>query len=272
MSRHLFDLLVELPSKAIRLDCAALHLARDVYPHLNTARYLRQLDDLADEIAAQRPGLAAPLRYQAMREVLVQRHGFTGNVEQYFDPQNSYLNRVLERRVGMPVSLSMVWIEVARRLKWPVVGVAVPGHFLVRFEDPERFVLADPFGGGCSLTLEDCRQLVASRSRRELARREFLQPASTRAVLARALRNLRRAYVACGDWRNLVSVLQRLAALEPRRGRHLQDLAAAYARLGQMRQAYGCLRAYLVRAPDAGDGDLVRSNLARLEAAMAALN
>jgi regulator of sirC expression with transglutaminase-like and TPR domain len=271
VSRHLFDLLVELPSKAIRLDYAALHLARDVYPHLNAARYLRQLDALAEEVAAQRPGLAAPLRYQALREVLVRGHGFTGNQRHYFDPQNSYLNRVLERRVGIPVSLSIIWLEVARRLKWPVAGVALPGHFLVRFEDPERFVLADPFGDGRSLALADCRRLLAGRSG-NLSRRRLLQPASTRTVLARALRNLRRIYLTCGDWQNLVNVLQRLSALEPHSGRHLRDLAAAYARLGQMRHAYGCLSVYLDRVPDAGDGELVRSNLARLEAAMAALN
>ena len=95
-----------------------------------------------------RPGLTAILRYQAMRDVLVNEHNFHGNQDDYYDPQNSYLNRVLDRRLGAPVSLATIWVEVARRLKWPVHGVALPGHFLVRFDDPERFVLADPFAEG----------------------------------------------------------------------------------------------------------------------------
>jgi regulator of sirC expression with transglutaminase-like and TPR domain len=273
LSRHPFDLLVQLHSEQIRLDCAALHLARDFYPHIDVARYLAELDALAAEVAARRPGLAATLRYQAMRYVLFGRHGLTGNKRDYFDPQNSYLNRVLDRHLGIPITLSVVWIEVGRRLKWPVSGVALPGHFLVRFDDPEQYVLTDPFNGGRSLSLDDCRSLVAAQVERpiRLARRH-LEPVATRAILSRMLRNLRRLYLSQSDWRHLATVLQRLSALEPRNGRHLQDLAAVYAQLGDVRGAYGCLRAYVDRLPNASDLHLVRANLERLEAAIAALN
>ena len=268
-----FDLLMELPTEHIRLDCAALHFARDVYRDFEFDRYLRQLDALAAEVGDRRPGLSATLRYQAMREVLVEEHGFRGDVKHYSDPQNSYLNRVLDRRLGIPVSLSVIWIEVGRRLKWPVQGVALPGHFLVRFDDPEHLVLADPFNGGRSLSVGDCRRLVNNLTNCPVPfSTRMLAPVDTRATLARMLHNLRRIYLALGDWQRLAAVLRRLVALEPTAGQHLQDLASVCARRGDVRGAYGCLHLYLRRVPDARDCDLVQSNLSRLEAAMLARN
>jgi regulator of sirC expression with transglutaminase-like and TPR domain len=273
VSRHPFDSLVELETDQIRLDCAALHLARDQYPYLNVSHYLRQLDNLADEVGERRPGLAAPARYEAMCDVLASEHGLTGRGTDSYDPQNSYLNRVLDRHRGTPVTLSIIWIEVARRLKWPVSGVGLPGHFLVRFDDPERFVLADPSADGRSLTIDDCRRIVATRAERpRKLTRKLLLPVDTRVILARMLRNLRGVYLARSSWRQLAIVLRRLAALEPRNGKHLQDLAAVYAQLGDVRGAYAYLHAYLHRAPHANDHDLVQHNLERLEAAIVALN
>jgi regulator of sirC expression with transglutaminase-like and TPR domain len=273
LSQHPFDLLVELHAEHIRLDCAALQFARDAYPYLDMRRYLSRLDALAEEVAALRPGLASTLRYQAMRQVLVEEHGLRGNAKGYYDPQNSYLNRVLERGVGIPISLSVIWMEVGRRLKWPVSGIALPSHFIVRFDDPERFVLADPFSGGQSLSVDDCRRLVAANVERPVHfSRRLLRPITTRGVLARMLGNLREIYLAMGSWGHLLDVLQRLVALEPHQGRHLQDLAAVYARLGDVRGAYGYLRLYLRRAPHARDQELVEGNIKRLEAAIVALN
>jgi regulator of sirC expression with transglutaminase-like and TPR domain len=273
VGRHSFDLLMELPTEHIRLDCAALHFARDVYARLDFDRHITQLDALAEQVGAQRPGLSATLRYQAMRAVLVEEHGFCGDVENYNDPQNSYLNRVLDRHLGTPVSLAAIWIEVGRRLKWPVHGVGLPGHFLVRFDDPERLVLADPFNGGRSLSIADCRRLVNNLSDYPLRfTTRMLEPASTRVTLGRMLHNLRRIYLDLCDWQRLATVLRRLVAVEPNSGQHLQDLASVCARRGDVRGAYGCLHLYLRRLPDARDCDLVQFNLSRLEAAMLARN
>ena len=272
MRYHPFDALVELQTDYIRLDCAALHLARDLYPCLNVGRYVSQLDALAEDVADQRPGLSATLRYQAMCEVLTGAFGLRGHGDHY-DPQNSYLNRVLDRRLGLPIILSVVWIEVGRRLKWPVSGVALPGHFLVRFDDPERFVLADPFSEGRLLSTEDCRRLIARHVDRPVKFSDkFLRPLDTRGILSRMLRHLRSLYLAEGDWQHLAGVLRRLAALEPRNGKHLQDLAAVHTRLGDVRGAYGYLHVYLKRQPRAHDHALVKGNLEQLEAAILALN
>ena len=273
VGRHPFDLLMELHPQHIRLDCAALHLARDVYADIDVSRYLRMLDALAEEVATRRPGLTAPLRYEAMRDVLVDGHGFRGDTLRYADPQNSYLNRVLDRHLGVPISLCVIWIEVGRRLKWPVNGVALPGHFLVRFDDPERFVLADPFADGESLSVADCRRLVTQCFGNAVRfTTSMIAPVETRVVLGRMLKNLRRIYLDRCDWPRLAAVLQRLVAVEPHSGQHLQDLASVCARRGDVRGAYGCLHLYLRRVPDAEDCDLVQWNLARLEAALLARN
>ena len=273
MSRHPFDLLMELRSELIRLDCAALHLAHDAYPALDVRRYLVRLDEMAEDVAAQRPGLSAIWRYEAMSRIVVERYGLTGNHDDYYDPDNGYLHCVLDRRRGIPISLSIVWLAVARRLKWPVSGVAFPGHFLVRFDDPERLVLADPFHDGRTLSLDDCRHMLAERYDRKIELRpSLLKPVGTRAILARVLRNLRNIYLANDDWPRLMLTLRRMAAVEPRNGRHLQELAAVCCRRGDVRGACAHLELYLRRVPEGPDARLARHNLRQLHVALIALN
>jgi regulator of sirC expression with transglutaminase-like and TPR domain len=264
---------MELETSEIRLDCAALHLARDAYPEIHLPRYLSILDEMAEEVAARRPGLAANLRYEAMRDVLVETYNFTGNAHHYYNPENLYLNRVLDARAGIPVSLSVVWIEVARRLKWPVSGVALPGNFVVRFDDPERFVIANPYQDGRSLSLEDCRLLVQEGFEGRLSfSSEQLRPVDTRAILMRLLRNLRNIYLANNDLPRLQDTLRRMLAVQPASGKTLQDLAAVCARQGDMRGAGAYLEAYLRRQPRGRDAGLVRRNLRQVRAALLALN
>lgn len=271
--QHPFDLLMELDTPFVKLDCAALQLARDVYPHIDIPRYLSQLDALATEIADQRPGLDALARYEAMRDVIVDRHHFIGNGDDYYDPDNSYLNRVLDRGLGAPITLSIIWIEVARRLKWPVCGLNFPGHFLVRFDDPERFVIADPFERGESLSLDDCRALLREHAGVDIRlERHHLQPADTRRTIASLLSELRRIYLVNNDWKRLERTLHRLAAAEPDNHAHLCELASLHARLGDMRRAYAHLAVCLERAPAGRDTEVIRHSLSRIEATILALN
>ncbi|MGE0481650.1 MAG: SirB1 family protein [Phycisphaerae bacterium] len=273
MQRHPFDLLMELPEEHIRLDCAALHLARDEYPALDVTGYRAQLDALAEEVAAERPGLASTLRYRALHHVLVERHGFRGNERDYYDPENSYLNRVLDRRVGIPISLAVVWIEVGRRLKWPVAGVNFPGHFLVRIDDPDRFVLVDAFGDGRSLSLADCRRLFAGDETEPSAGcASHFEPVDTRTLLSRMLNNLRVIYATHQDWPRLERVLARLVAVQPRNSRHWQELAALHFRRGDADRAAALL--HICRQLAAGDSETatIARSVACLRAAVNALN
>jgi regulator of sirC expression with transglutaminase-like and TPR domain len=273
MSLHPFDMQMELPTEAIRLDCAALHLARDVYGVVNLFPYLEQIDGLAAEVFERRAGLTAPLRYEAMREVLVERHDFRGNSDDYYDPENSYFNRVLERSRGIPITLSILWIEVARRLKWPVSGVGFPGHFLVRFDDAEHYVLVDPFRDGQSLNIDDCRKILSHHFEGKVEfKPEFLEPVDARSTLVRLLNNLRSIYLVNHDWGRLDDVLQRLAAVEPENSRHREELAALRYRQGDVRSAYAHLSSCLTSGSDTDERVMVQKKLRHLEAAIAALN
>ncbi|MBI3759954.1 MAG: hypothetical protein HY269_09415 [Deltaproteobacteria bacterium] len=238
MKIHPFDQLVQLEDDDIRLDCAALQIARDAYPHRDLIGYCQQLDEVARTVADVRPGLSAPLRYEAMHEVLVGHYGFRGNRENYYTPDNSYLNRVLDEKLGLPITLSLVWIEVARRLKWPVGGVGLPGHFVLRLDDPERFIVADPYHDGRSLSLDDCQQIVKRHSEgKAVFSNELLKPIGTRAILARVLNNLRTIYQSDGNLLRLRDVVQRCFALDPENTGLLYELALIYLRLGDFDQA-----------------------------------
>lgn len=264
---------MELESRHIRLDCAALHLARDVAPHINLQRYLVRLDELADAVATERAGLSSTARYEAMRSVLVDQLDLRGNFEDHYAADNHYLHRVLDTHRGAPISLSILWIEVARRLKWPVSGVALPGHFIVRFDDSERYVLADPYHYGVSLNINDCRELVRQRFDGRLRFTErHLRAASARKIIVRTLSNLRGIYLAANDMPRLGLTLRRLAAAQPHSGKHLRDLAAVYTRQGDVRNACAQLALYLKRKPDAHDSTVIRRNLRQLRAALVARN
>lgn len=273
MQKHPFDLLMELDAADIRLDCAALHLARDAHPDLDLFPWLRLLDEMADEVAAQRPGLTAPQRYEAIRRVLVEGFELRGNADDYYDPANSYLNRVLEARLGIPISLSVVWVEVGRRLKWPIAGVGFPGHFLVRIDDAERCVLIDPFREGAALSVEDCKTLLAEHYSRQVEfSPKLIEPVGTRDILVRMLANLRAIYRAREQWTQLELVLRRLLAIEPGNAQHIQDLAAVRSRQGDLRAAHAYLAAFLGRRAATQDHQALTRHLRELEAQIASLN
>lgn len=273
MSIHPFDLLMELDTRYIRLDCAALHLARDEFPECVLTPHLVFLDQLAKEVAEMRPGLSANLRYEAMRQVLVERHQFRGNEDDFYSPDNSYLNRVLDSRTGVPISLSVVWLEVARRLKWPVSGVGLPGHFIIRFDDEERFVLVDPFRMGRTLSIEDCQDLLDYHNSGSM---EFtpslLRPVCVRTILSRMLQNLREIYVAHHDWDRVTRVLQRLSAAEPSNARNVHDLSRLLYSRAKLTAARECLTRFLSTQPGPDEQFVLTEKLNHIEAMLASWN
>lgn len=273
MSIHPFDQLMELDTRYIRLDCAALHLARDEYPECAPLPYLGFLDRVAEEVAQLRPGLSATLRYEAMREVIIDRYRFRGNEDDYYAPENSYLNRVIENRIGIPITLSVIWLEVARRLKWPVTGVGLPGHFIIRFDDDERFVLVDPFRMGRTLSIDDCREVLDYHFEGRVPfTPSLLRPICVRLILTRLLYNLREIYVAHHDWERVARILRRLSAVEPTNGRNIHELTSLLywrAELGAARQY---LTEYLSKQADGDDRYLLTEKLNHIEGLLASWN
>ncbi|MCI0341862.1 MAG: transglutaminase-like domain-containing protein [Planctomycetales bacterium] len=229
---HPFDtyLLDRDEDSDIRVAEAALLFARDRYPGLEPAPYLRRLDALAERVG--RLGASSPEdRAAALRQVLVEEEGFEGNRRRYYDPANSYLNAVLDRKLGIPISLSAVWLDVAHQIGWPFAGVGLPGHFVIGVSDGSADLWVDPFGGGRALGRAACEKLVAraiGRSRK--LPDEAFETVPNRLVLTRMLNNLRLLYLERGHWHDAACAIEGLLAIHPDSDELRQDLRTARVR------------------------------------------
>jgi regulator of sirC expression with transglutaminase-like and TPR domain len=254
---------------------ANLLIAREVaYPDLRPSRYLTQLDAWAAEASGQCARTASVAeRAACVSQLLFGELDLRGNEEAYYDPRNSYLNEVMERRLGLPISLSAIYLEVAERIGLPAYGVGLPGHFVVAVADGEVRHLLDPFHGGAPLTREDAAALVRSvtgYSGPFLS--GWLSPVSTPQILARMLQNLRGAYVRQEAWGAAAAIVERLRLLQPQAPEHLRELGVLLQRAGALRRAAEYLEEYLLLAPDAPDAESVRQTLNAMIRQLARLN
>jgi regulator of sirC expression with transglutaminase-like and TPR domain len=271
-ARARFEALLAEP--VLRLDEAALALAAEEYPSLDVRACLDRLDALADQVK-RRVGLEARAarRLLAVREVLFEDEGFHGNEKDYYDARNSYLNQVLERGLGIPITLSLLFMEVGRRVGLPVEGVGFPGHFLVKLAPeygPEVFV--DAYHGGELLSADECVARFKHLAQGREFDRRHLQAVPPRQILARMLHNLKRIYVEQGDDVRAYWVIDRLLLLHPDAMDEVRDRGLVEARLGLKPAAARDLEAYLAHAPGAADVGDVRELLASIRAHPALLN
>jgi regulator of sirC expression with transglutaminase-like and TPR domain len=250
----------------VPLDEATLALAEEEYPGLRPEAYLTRLDDLAARVERLAPGPRAASKLRALRQVLHDEERLRGNEDDYYDPRNSFLNEVLDRRVGIPITLAAVYLEVGRRAGLPLAGVGFPGHFLVKYAASSGVeVFVDAYHGGEMLTADECVARYKARSGgRELDAR-YLGAVSPRQMLVRMLHNLRRVYADRKDDVRSFWVLDRILLLTPGQMEVLRDRGLAAARLGGARAAQRDLTAYLQRAPGANDADEIRALLAGLQ-------
>jgi regulator of sirC expression with transglutaminase-like and TPR domain len=240
-------------------------MARDVaYPKLAVKPYLKQLDELAVKAQAALPPAAdVAARARSLASYLAVEAGFLGNIVAYGDPRNSFLNEVLERRQGIPITLSIIYVAVARRLGLDAYGVSLPGHFIAGVRAGSERVLLDMFHGGVPLSLADCEQLV-----RETAGYEgpldpaWLVPAAPQAILLRMLNNLRMVYLQNADWPQALAVLKKLHETQPEEPAHLRDVGLIRYQQGSMYEAAQYLEAYLEQEPDSPAATAIRQNLA----------
>jgi regulator of sirC expression with transglutaminase-like and TPR domain len=271
-ARTRFLALLEEP--VLRLDEAALALAAEEYPGLDAASYLGKLDALADLVLRRTP---SPLRTASMlrslRDVLFVEEGYKGNEKSYYDPRNSYLNEVLDRRLGIPISLSLLFMEVARRVGLALEGVGFPGHFLVKLRPelgPEIFI--DPYNGGELLGADECVARFKNVSHGREFDERYLQGVAPRQILGRMLHNLKRIYVEQGDDVRAFWVIDRLLLLAPDAIEEVRDRGLVEARLGLKPAAARDLEAYLAREPAAADAADVAELLTTLRSRPAMLN
>jgi regulator of sirC expression with transglutaminase-like and TPR domain len=265
------------PEEEIDLAEAALLIAAHEYPGLDVFAYLRRLHDLGTELKRRlRPDIGPTDRVVVLNRYLFDELGFRGNTQDYYDPRNSFLNDVLDRRLGIPITLSIIYVEIGRRLGLALHGVAFPGHFLVKCPARDGIIVLDPYERGASLGLEDLQQrLRALRGGTapppDMAR-HMLAAAGKKDVLARMLRNLKSIYLERRDPARALAAADRIIALEPRAAEEYRDRAALYLELECHRAALSDFRNYLMLKPDADDAASVHGRVVELQQIAARLN
>jgi regulator of sirC expression with transglutaminase-like and TPR domain len=264
--------LVRVAEPEIDLGVGALALARIEYPRLTAGRHVKQLDELAARSGVA--GVEDPVRaLHRLREFLFDEEGFHGNAEDYDDPANSCLNRVIERKLGIPITLSVLLIEVARRVGLHVQGIGLPGHFVVSASVGAECVLLDPFDGGAILTQETAADVVArALGRRVTLTAEHFAPSTKRQILARMLLNLKAAYVRREEWAKGLAVVEHLLVLDARSAAYIRDRGSLLVKLGQLLRGAADWERYLAATPEAADGDKIKRELRRVRQRLATLN
>jgi regulator of sirC expression with transglutaminase-like and TPR domain len=269
--RDLLELLAS-ESAPVSLDRAALDIARLEYPDLDPAPWLRLLDDLAFAVATKTGDLGDSRRFVEMANAhLFRSFGLRGNAEQYYDIRNSCLNDVLDRRLGIPITLSLVYMEVARRLAKPVFGVALPAHFVVQFDDGDLNVYIDPFHGGRFLSRADCVQLVVSRTGAEPDASAFA-PAGLRQMALRMLQNMKGIYARAGQFEKALRLYDLVIDSGAAGAEEYKQRAVIQLQLSRLRAAASDLEVYLTMAPRAVDRDDVTKQIEAIHRHLAARN
>jgi regulator of sirC expression with transglutaminase-like and TPR domain len=248
-----------LAGPEIDLLRAALAIAVDEYPDLDIEASVAQIDRLADEVRSELPRQGKlEGRLQALSHVLGEVHGFGGNVSDFTDPKNSYLNEVLARKVGIPISLSLVYREVGRRAGVPVHGVAFPGHFLVGASEGNRRVVLDPFHGGKVMNTGELKALLGRCAPGVAFSPEILRAASSKQLLFRMLNNLKHLYMGTGDFARALRVVDLMLVVAPEDPGELRVRASVLRELGAFGAALDDVQHCLLLSPDAPDATMLR--------------
>ena len=272
-----WNALAALGDDELPLLDTALLIARDEYPDLDPREYSAELDSYVDALRPQLDrDIDLPARLTAINRYLFEDLGFAGNHNQYDDPRNSYVNQVLDRKLGIPISLAVIQIELTRRLGLPLDGISFPGHFLVRLPVDDGILVMDPFNKGRPVSAEELKERASPHlgghppDDHQLL--EILAPATHRMILARMLRNLKGLYLESSDWERVARSSDRLLKLTPDTAEALRDRGLAYRELGHAKGAREDLSRYLRLQPNADDEEAVRSVLVELSGDKRRLN
>ncbi|MEO8023485.1 tetratricopeptide repeat protein [Polaromonas sp.] len=250
---------------------AAVSVAQDEYPDLDVEQVLGDLDQLLARLKRRLPADASALqRLRALNQFFFRDLNFGGNINDYYDPDNSYLNAVLKTRRGIPITLAVLWLELAGGVGLNARGIAFPGHFMVKVNLPKGQVVIDPFTGQ-SLSREELAERLEPFRQRSGLVDEFevpiglyLQSVPARDIISRMLRNLKEIHKTQQDWLRLIAVQDRLIVLHPEAWDEYRDRGLAFAEQGEAGRAVPDLETYLAHAEDALDLDVIADRLARL--------
>jgi regulator of sirC expression with transglutaminase-like and TPR domain len=252
----------------------ALEIAHDAYPELDVDNYLNRIAKLGDRIR-DRCRAEAKIHHviSQINWVLFVEEEIHGNQADYYDPRNSYLNEVLDRRLGIPISLSVLYWAIAEQLGLTMAGVNLPLHFMLRVEDAGRVWFVDPFHAGAIYDRKSCERLLAKLAKHPVNLEESkTEPCSIPTVVSRILRNLRSIYWDAKDVASVLPIQRRLAALNPHKPSEQRDLGLLCSQLGRLGEAIDPLESYLDRSPDARDADDIRAIVRALRSQVARWN
>jgi len=273
LARERFVEIAALPDVAIDLGEAAFLIAAEEYPSLDVAEWLSRLDDLAIPLQPRLLHCDGELeRLAILVSYLQDEVGLQGNEEEYYDPRNSYLNDVLERRTGIPISLAAVYLEVGKRVGIPLRGVGFPAHFLLKHEGAAE-VFVDPFHGGQFLTEKDCRALLDRLTGGQIPfDRRYLATVSNRQILVRMLNNLKGIYLRRRELAKALAAVDRILLLTPNATREYRDRGTIYLQMEAFRLALADLERYLKDGPDGDDRESMAETVRTLRQRVEMLN
>lgn len=263
IARQLFQQEIQQPDEQINLERAALYIALEEYPNLDVEAYLNGLDTMAADVVEQLPNELYPLKVlRTINHYLFEELGFAGNRTEYYDPRNSFLNDVIDRRTGIPITLSLVYLAIAERVGFPMIGVNMPGHFLIRPAVDEMEVFVDPFHQGEILFSQDCEELLVKMFDRPVELRpEYIESVSNRQFLGRMLTNLKVIYSNQKIFTKALDALDRILLLFPDMALEVRDRGVINYRLNHYTAARADFEHYLAIAPQAEDAPLIREIL-----------
>ncbi len=265
----------EIDDERVDLLRAALTFSRIDEPALDLERYARRVDELAARVAVKIDDPDDPVQIiAALNDVLFGEEMFRGNTVDYYSPRNSFLHHVLDRQLGIPITLALVYMEVARRVAFQLFGVGMPGHFLLKHYDVDgHSILIDAFERGSIVTEDDCRQKLDSIYSGQVALQpEFLLPVTRRQMLTRMLNNLRSVYLSQRDFRRAVQVVDLILVIYPRSPEDMKQRAVLRYNLNDFRGALSDFEEYVKMSPDASDAEEIKQTALSLRRSMAMMN
>ncbi|MBE9030220.1 tetratricopeptide repeat protein [filamentous cyanobacterium LEGE 11480] len=267
IARQLFMREVRQPDEYIDLERAALYMAQEAYPTLDMEEYVVALDGMAEEIRARLPVEDYPLRtLKVVNQYLYEELGFKPNQADYYSAKNSFLNDVLDRRTGIPITMSLVYLSLAQRIAFPMVGIGLPGHFLIRPVQNDMEIFVDAFNYGEILFAQDCADLLRKMFGDQLAMQEqFLAPVSNGHFLARMLTNLKAIYAAEANVEGVLAAVERILLIFPEAPIELRDRGMILFRLNRWVEAREDLERYLTVHPVADDRHHVQNVLEHMQ-------
>lgn len=261
----------------VSLAEGALLIAAEEYRDLDVDAYLKRIDEMGATLHRRlRSDISTTEALLALNRYIFEELGFTGNGDDYYDPRNSYLNEVVDRKLGIPITLAVLYIEIGRRLGLQLHGVSFPSHFLVKCTLRDGTIILDPYARGASLGLDDLKQRLQSIAKDaeldERVLKQMLAAAAPNDIFARMLRNLRAIHLSKGEQLKALSASNRIVTLLPQVAEEYRERGQLYLELECFRAALADFRHYLRLRPEASDGETVSRQIAELEPLAARLN